>query len=65
VYSGGYSEEFTYKASLADLFAGKATEFGKGKSYSVHFTIAPEKNIISFDAGVTIWDNTDSNISIE
>ena len=65
VYSGSYSEEFTYKASLADLFAGKATEFGKGKSYSVHFTIAPEKNIISFDAGVTIWDNTDSNISIE
>ncbi len=65
VYSGSYSEEFSYKASLADLFSGKASEFGKGKSYTVHFTIAPEKNIISFDTGVTLWDNTDSNIDID
>lgn len=65
ITSGSYSEEFTYKATLADLFSGKATEFDAANSYTVNFNIAPEKNIITFDAGVTTWENTDSNINID
>ena len=55
VTSGTYSEEFTYKATLDQLFAGKATAFAPGNSYSVNFNIAPENHIITFDAGVSGW----------
>lgn len=57
ILSGSYSESFTYKASLAELFNGKASEFTRGNNYTINFNIAPEKNIITFDAGVTVWDD--------
>ena len=44
---------------LARSFKEAQTALEVGKVFET------EKNIISFDAGVTIWDNTDSNISIE
>lgn len=65
ITSGAYSEQFTYEATLAELFEGKATNFKAANSYTVNFNIAPEKNIITFDAGVTNWDNTDSETNIE
>lgn len=55
ITSGTYSEDFTYKATLADLFKDKATAFNGGSSYLVNFNIAPERNIITFDTGVTQW----------
>lgn len=65
ITSGNYSERFTYKATLADLFNGKSTDFKGANSYAVNFNIAPEANIITFDTGVTGWVNTDSAIDIE
>ena len=65
VTSGDYSEQFTYKATLTELFQGKATAFQGANSYSVNFNIAPEKNIITFDTGVTEWVNTSSDIEQE
>lgn len=65
ITSGDYSEEFTYKATLADLFQGKATAFQGASSYSVNFNIAPEKNIITFETGVTEWVDTPSDFEIE
>ena len=65
ITSGDYSEQFTYQATLAELFEGKATAFQGASSYSVNFNIAPEKNIITFDAGVTEWANTSSDIEKE
>jgi hypothetical protein len=65
ITSGSYTEQFTYTATLADLFKDKATAFKAANSYSVNFNIAPEKNIITFDTGVTQWINTDSAIQIE
>ena len=58
ITSGSYSEEFTYTTTLAELFRNKAARFKGGSSYSIHFNIAPEKNIITFDAGVTEWTET-------
>ena len=55
ITSGTYSEEFTYTTNLAELFAGKATSFVAANSYTVNFNFAPEKNIITFDAGVIEW----------
>jgi hypothetical protein len=55
IVSGGYSEEFTYTTTLADVFNGKATNFAGANSYTVNFNIAPETNIITFEAGVTKW----------
>lgn len=65
VTSGDYSEQFTYKATLAELFQGKATAFQGASSYSVNFNIAPEKHIITFETGVTEWVDTSSDIEIE
>ena len=65
ITSGDYSEQFTYQATLAELFEDKATAFQGASSYSVNFNIAPEKNIITFDAGVTEWANTSSDIEKE
>ena len=58
ITSGTYNEDFTYKATLADLFKDKATAFNGGSSYLVNFNIAPERNIITFDTGVTQWADT-------
>lgn len=58
ITSGSYSEEFTYTATLAELFAGKATDLAAANSYTVNFNFAPEKNIITFDAGVTAWEES-------
>ena len=58
ITSGTYNEDFTYKATLADLFKDKATAFNGGSSYLVNFNIAPERNIITFDTGVTQWTDT-------
>jgi hypothetical protein len=55
IVSGGYSEEFTYTTTLADVFNGKATNFAGANSYTVNFNIAPETNIITFETGVTEW----------
>ena len=55
ITSGSYSEEFTYTTTLAELFSGKTTDFSGANSYTVNFNIAPENNIITFDAGVTQW----------
>jgi hypothetical protein len=55
ITSGTYNEDFTYRISLADLFKDKATAFNGGSSYLVNFNIAPERNIITFDTGVTQW----------
>ena len=55
IVSGDYSEEFTYTTTLADVFNGKATNFAGANSYTVNFNIAPETNIITFEAGVTEW----------
>ena len=65
INSGEYSEQFTYTATLAELFDGKATHFHAANSYVVNFNIAPEKNIITFDTGVTGWVETSSDIDIE
>lgn len=65
INSGEYSEQFTYTATLAELFDGKATDFHAANSYVVNFNIAPEKNIITFDTGVTGWVETSSDIDIE
>ena len=65
ITSGDYSEQFTYKATLAELFQDKATAFQSASSYSLNFNIAPEKNIITFDAGVTEWVDTSSDIEKE
>ena len=65
ITSGNYNEQFTYTATLTDLFKDKATAFKAANSYSVNFNIAPEKNIITFDTGITQWINTDSDIHIE
>lgn len=62
ITSGDYSEQFTYKATLDQLFDGKASDFTQASSYSVNFNIAPEKNIITFDAGVTEWVSSSSDI---
>ena len=68
ITSGTYNEQFTYVTTLADVFNGKASTFDKGNSYTVNFNIAPENNIITFDAGITTWvdngnedDNDDDN----
>lgn len=68
ITSGTYNEQFTYVTTLADVFNGKASTFDKGNSYTVNFNIAPENNIITFDAGITTWvdngnedDNDDEN----
>ena len=58
ITSGTYSEDFTYKTTLSDLFKDKATAFNGGSSYLVNFNIAPERNIITFDTGVTQWADT-------
>ena len=55
ITSGDYSEQFTYTTTLAEVFTGKATAFQGANSYTVNFNIAPEKNIITFEAGVTGW----------
>ena len=55
ITSGSYSEQFTYTTTLAEIFAGKATNFVAANSYTVNFNIAPENNIITFDTGVTEW----------
>ena len=65
IVSGEYSEEFTYKATLAELFEGKATSFSQANSYSVNFNIAPEKNIITFDTGITEWKEETSDIPLD
>ena len=65
ITSGTYSEEFTYATTLADLFANKATQFEAANSYTVNFNIAPEKNIITFEAGVTAWEEHETNNNIE
>lgn len=65
ITSGTYSEEFTYTTTLADLFANKATQFEAANSYTVNFNIAPEKNIITFEAGVTAWEEHETNNNIE
>ena len=65
IVSGTYREQFTYVTTLADVFNGKAAAFNGGNSYTVHFNIAPEKNIITFEAGVTTWVDNEANINIE
>ncbi|MBQ5911611.1 MAG: fimbrillin family protein [Bacteroidaceae bacterium] len=65
ITSGDYSEEFTYKATLAELFNGKATNFSQANSYTINFNIAPEQNIITFDTGITAWEEDDNNPSLE
>lgn len=65
ITSGDYNEQFTYQATLAELFLGKATAFQGASSYSVNFNIAPEKNIITFDTGVTEWVDTPADIEKE
>lgn len=64
ITSGDYSEEFTYTSNLAELFAGKATNFLAANSYTVNFNIAPEKNIITFDTGIEKWAENSSNAEI-
>lgn len=59
IHSGGYQESFTYKANLADIFGSGVSQFVAGNSYTINFNIAPENNIITFDAGITAW--TDGN----
>lgn len=58
ITSGSYSEEFTYTTTLAELFKGKTDTYKGGNSYTVNINFAPEKNIITFDAGVTEWTDT-------
>ena len=65
ITSGSYTEQFTYTATLADLFNGKATGYSGANSYIVNFNIAPEHNIITFDAGVTEWKEDDNDVSLE
>ena len=65
ITSGTYSEEFVYTATLADLFRNKAARFKGGSSYSIHFNIAPEKNIITFDAGITEWEEEKTDVSLD
>jgi hypothetical protein len=65
VTSGTYSEQFTYTATLADLFKDKATGYKGANSYTINFNIAPEKNIITFDTGITPWEEDDNNTSLE
>lgn len=65
ITSGTYSEQFTHVTTLADVFNGKATTFDKGNSYTVNFNIAPESNIITFEAGVTSWADNETNNNIE
>lgn len=65
VTSGTYSEQFTYTATLADLFKDKATGYKGANSYTINFNIAPEKNIITFDTGITPWEEEDNNPSLE
>ena len=65
ITSGTYSEEFVYTATLADLFRDKAARFKGGSSYSIHFNIAPEKNIITFDAGITEWEEEKTDVSLD
>lgn len=65
ITSGTYSEEFTYTATLADLFRDKATRFKGGSSYSINFNIAPEKNIITFDAGITEWEEEKTDVTLD
>lgn len=55
ITSGSYTEDFTYTGTLADLFGGKADQFKQTNSYTVNFNIAPESNIITFNAGVVAW----------
>lgn len=55
ITSGSYSEQYTYTTTLAEVFAGKATNFVAANSYTVNFNIAPERDIITFDTGVTEW----------
>ena len=62
ITSGTYTEQFTYTTTLAEVFNGKATKFAAANSYIVNFNIAPEKNIITFDTGVTEWTENDSEI---
>lgn len=61
IVSGTYTEEFTYTTTLADIFSGKATSYAGANSYTVNFNIAPETNIITFEAGVTEWVETSDN----
>ena len=65
IVSGTYTEDFTYTATLADIFSGKAASYDGANSYTVNFNIAPETNIITFDAGVTQWVDTDSDSDIK
>lgn len=65
ITSGDYSEEFTYTATLDQLFKDKATAFVQGNSYTVNFNIAPEQNIITFDTGVTGWTDTNGDNAID
>ena len=58
ITSGSYSEECTYTTTLAELFKGKTDTYKGGNSYTVNINFAPEKNIITFDAGVTEWTDT-------
>jgi len=55
ITSGSYSEEFAYTSTLKELFEGKADQFKETCSYTVNFNIAPESNIITFNAGVVAW----------
>ncbi|MBO7050499.1 MAG: fimbrillin family protein [Bacteroidaceae bacterium] len=48
---GGRVEHFTYLFDLDDAF----TKFESANNYTLHITIGPE--IITFDAGSTLWDN--------
>lgn len=64
VTTGNYSEQFTYVTTLADIFGDKATYFIAGNSYTANFNIAPEKNIITFDAGVTAWTENSSDTEL-
>lgn len=65
ITSGTYSEDFTYMATLDQLFKDKATAFVKGSSYTVNFNIAPEQNIITFDTGVTGWAATSGDTDMD
>lgn len=63
--SGSYSEEFTYTTTLAEVFKNKATNIAGANSYTVNFNIAPESNIITFEAGVTQWVDTPSDVELD
>lgn len=52
---GTYSENYTYTTDMSKIFTN-TTDYKDNTVYSIEFTINPEKDIITFDAGVYEWE---------